>query len=105
MFRSIAMVGAGAIGGYYGVRLALTGRDVRFLFRGDLEAVRARGLELRERDATRRLAPVAAFARPEEIGPVVARRAAPRRSAPPSSAAPFISGSSRRAPARRPASA
>ncbi len=70
MFRSVAIVGAGAIGGYYGVRLALAGCDVRFLLRGDLEAVRARGWELRERDGTRRLAPVAAFDRPEEIGPV-----------------------------------
>lgn len=70
MFRSVAIVGAGAIGCYYGVRLALSGCDVRFLLRGDLAAVRARGLELRERDGTRRLAPVAAFAQPEEIGPV-----------------------------------
>jgi len=69
-FRSVAIVGAGAIGGYYGVRLALTGCDVRFLLRGDPAAVRARGLELRERDGTRRLAPVAAFGRAEEIGPV-----------------------------------
>jgi len=70
MFRTVAIVGAGAIGCYYGGRLALSGCDVRFLLRGDLDAVRARGLELRERDGTRRLAPVAAFGRAEEIGPV-----------------------------------
>ena len=68
--NSIAIVGAGAIGSYYGARLALAGRDVRFLLRGDLAHVRARGLTLRERDATRRLERVAAFASPEEIGPV-----------------------------------
>jgi 2-dehydropantoate 2-reductase len=66
----IAIVGAGAIGSYYGARLALSGADVRFLLRGDLAAVRARGLTLRERDATRRLENVAAFGRAEEIGPV-----------------------------------
>ncbi len=66
----IAIVGAGAIGCYYGARLALAGEDVRFLMRSDLDAVRAHGLTLREKDATRRLAPVAAFARADEIGPV-----------------------------------
>lgn len=42
-FSRIAIVGAGAIGTYYGVRLGLAGADVRFLLRGDLDAVRARG--------------------------------------------------------------
>lgn len=42
-FPRIAIVGAGAIGTYYGVRLGLAGADVRFLLRGDLAAVRARG--------------------------------------------------------------
>lgn len=70
MFSSIAIVGAGAIGSYYGARLALLGHDVRFLLRGDLEAVRRHGLTLRERDETRVLAPVAAFGSATEIGPV-----------------------------------
>ena len=64
----LAIVGAGALGSYYGARLALAGADVRFLLRGDLAAVRERGLTLREKDATRHLGDVAAFARPEEIG-------------------------------------
>ena len=67
---SLAIVGAGAIGSYYGARLALAGQDVRFLLRGDLDAVRAQGITLREKDAMRHLGDVAAFARPEEIGPV-----------------------------------
>ncbi len=67
---SIAIVGAGALGSYYGARLALAGRDVRFLLRGDLQQVRAHGLTLREKEATRHLANVAAFGRVEEIGPV-----------------------------------
>jgi 2-dehydropantoate 2-reductase len=70
MFSSIAIVGAGALGSYYGARLALAGRDVRFLMRSDLAAVRERGMTLREKDAVRPLARVAAWARPEEIGPV-----------------------------------
>lgn len=67
---SIAIVGAGAIGSYYGARLALAGADVRFLLRGDLAHVRAHGLVLREKDASRRLANVAAFDRVEDIGSV-----------------------------------
>ncbi len=67
---SIAIVGAGAIGSYYGARLALAGADVRFLLRSDLAHVRTHGLTLRERETTRRLARVAAFGSTMEIGPV-----------------------------------
>jgi 2-dehydropantoate 2-reductase len=67
---SIAIVGAGAIGSYYGVRLALAGVDVRFLSRRDLAHVRTHGFTLREKDATRRLESVAAFGSTAEIGPV-----------------------------------
>lgn len=70
VFSRIAIVGAGALGSYYGARLALAGSDVRFLLRRELAAVRERGLTLREKDATRHLTPVAAFSIPEEIGPV-----------------------------------
>lgn len=70
MFDSIAIVGAGALGSYYGARLALEGANVRFLLRSDLAPVRAHGFTLREKDATRRLENVAACATPQEIGPV-----------------------------------
>ena len=40
---SIAVIGAGAVGGYYGALLARAGHDVRFLMRGDLAAVRRDG--------------------------------------------------------------
>ena len=43
----IAVVGAGAVGGYYGGRLAQHGHDVHFLLRGDYRAVAERGLEIR----------------------------------------------------------
>ena len=43
----IAIVGAGAVGGYVGVRLALAGERVTFLARGaNLEAIRSRGVKL-----------------------------------------------------------
>jgi 2-dehydropantoate 2-reductase len=70
MTGRIAIVGAGAVGCYYGARLALAGADVNFLLRGELAAVRERGLTLREKDGTRVLQPAAAFARSAEIGPV-----------------------------------
>ena len=64
-----AVVGAGAIGSYYGGKLAQHGREVRFLMRADLEAVKARGLELVEDCGTACL-PIRPFGSPEEIGPV-----------------------------------
>lgn len=67
---SFAVVGAGAIGCYYGARLALAGAEVRFLLRSELAHVREQGLTLREREGARRLAPVAAFGTTAEIGPV-----------------------------------
>jgi 2-dehydropantoate 2-reductase len=43
----IAIIGAGAIGGYVGARLALAGEDVTFVVRGaNLEAIRANGMKL-----------------------------------------------------------
>src|SRR5438445_12425961 len=43
-----AIVGSGAVGGYYGARLALAGHDVTFIARGaHLAAIRARGLEIK----------------------------------------------------------
>ena len=43
----IAIIGAGAIGGYVGVKLALADEDVTFIVRGaNLEAIRKRGMKL-----------------------------------------------------------
>jgi 2-dehydropantoate 2-reductase len=47
MGLKIAIVGAGAIGGYLGVKLALSGHDVTFVARGDnLKAIQAKGMKL-----------------------------------------------------------
>lgn len=67
---TFAIVGAGAIGLNYGVRLALAGADVRFLVRGDPAPLRAPGLRVVEKTRTLELRPAAVFNRPEDLGPV-----------------------------------
>jgi len=53
----IAIVGAGAIGGYVGVKLALAGEDVSFMARGaNLDAIRKNGMKLIMHDGTEQLA-------------------------------------------------
>jgi len=43
-----AILGSGAVGGYFGAKLAKAGQDVTFIARGaHLEAIRARGLDVR----------------------------------------------------------
>jgi 2-dehydropantoate 2-reductase len=43
-----AILGSGAVGGYYGAKLARAGHDVTFIARGaHLDAIRQRGLEIR----------------------------------------------------------
>jgi 2-dehydropantoate 2-reductase len=65
----IAIVGAGAIGQYYGARLAYYGRDVHFLMRSDLEAVQRFGIRVHSREGNFRVARVNARRSTEEIGP------------------------------------
>ena len=67
----IAVVGSGAIGCYYGGKLAAQGHNVHFLMRADLEAVREHGLTLRSTEApTIHLDRVNAYESTEAIGPV-----------------------------------
>jgi 2-dehydropantoate 2-reductase len=67
----IAIVGAGAIGGYAGAKLALAGEEVTFLARGaNLAAIRGSGMRLIEADGTELVArSVAATADYTEAGP------------------------------------
>lgn len=67
--RTIAVVGSGAVGGYYGAKLAEK-CDVSFLMRRDLEAVRAHGLKIESCDGDFELPHAKAFSCTEEIGPV-----------------------------------
>ena len=46
----IGIIGAGALGGYYGARLCQAGFNVHFLMRSDYDAVRRQGLEVRSID-------------------------------------------------------
>ncbi len=53
----IAIIGAGAIGGYVGVKLALAGNDVTFMVRGaNLEAIKKNGMKLIMNDGTEHVA-------------------------------------------------
>ena len=67
----IAVVGAGAIGGYLGVRLAHSGEDVTFIARGaNLAAIRAGGMKLILQDGSELRAEGArAFERMSDAGP------------------------------------
>lgn len=64
----IAVVGAGAIGLYYGGKLAHFGRDVHFLLRRDYDAIRKRGLRLQARTENLHIAKVQAHRTTEEMG-------------------------------------
>ena len=53
----VAIIGAGAIGGYVGVKLALAGEDVTFIVRGaNLAAIRRNGMRLIMADGTEHVA-------------------------------------------------
>ena len=67
----IAVVGAGAIGGYLGARLSLAGEEVTFIARNrNLEAIRAGGFRLISHDGSEQHAPgVRAVQRMAEAGP------------------------------------
>jgi 2-dehydropantoate 2-reductase len=70
-FSRIGVIGAGAVGCYYGARMAQAGADVRFLMRGDLEKVRARGsILIHDKAGVTAVRPVVACATPAEVGPV-----------------------------------
>ncbi|MFL5603402.1 MAG: ketopantoate reductase family protein [Gemmatimonadaceae bacterium] len=64
----ITVVGAGAIGAYYGGQLARAGHDVTLYARGDnLAAIRERGLEIRTPDGSS-MVQLAATDRVQELG-------------------------------------
>ncbi len=65
----VAIVGAGAVGAYYGAKLAKAGVDVHFLFRSNLEHVRRHGIQIRSHDGDFHLPQVQAHGATKEIGP------------------------------------
>lgn len=68
--KTFAIVGAGAVGSYYGGRLAQAGNEVRFLLRADFEAVKSEGLRVESIDGDFKLPSVICAQTPEELGPV-----------------------------------
>ena len=68
--RSFVIVGAGAVGSYYGGRLAAAGNEVHFLLRSDYEVVNEKGLVVESIDGDFQLPEVNCATTPEEIGPV-----------------------------------
>jgi 2-dehydropantoate 2-reductase len=68
---SIAFIGAGGTGGYFGGLLARAGEEVSFLARGtQLEALRTHGLTMKSRLAGTFSLPVHATSDPQQIGAV-----------------------------------
>jgi 2-dehydropantoate 2-reductase len=67
----IAVMAAGAVGGYFGGRLAAAGHDVSFIARGaQLEAIRKNGLKIESPLGNLHLNNVRATSDPKDIGPV-----------------------------------
>lgn len=66
----IAIVGAGALGLYYGALLQRGGEDVHFLLRRDYEAVASGGLKVFSVNGDFELPRVRGYRSPEDIGPV-----------------------------------
>jgi 2-dehydropantoate 2-reductase len=65
----IGLVGSGAIGTYYGTKLAHAGSDVHFLMRGDLGEVLRNGIFVRGEGENFRVAPINCYNSTKEIGP------------------------------------
>ena len=66
----IAVMGAGAVGGYFGARLAASGRDVAFIARGGhLEGMRKDGLKVKSLQGDLHIQSFFT-SDPEEVGPV-----------------------------------
>ena len=65
----IAIVGSGALGCYYGARLAKAGNEVHFLVRSGRAAIMARGIRIKTPTERIHLKKVHADATPADIGP------------------------------------
>ncbi len=67
----IAVMAAGAVGGYFGGRLAAAGHDVSFIARGaHLDAIRNNGLVVESTLGNLHLKSVTATSDPKQVGPV-----------------------------------
>ncbi len=64
----IAIIGSGAIGSYYGAKLAYGGSDVHFLIRSDLSEIRSNGLSVRGKGENFRVTNVKCYNSTRKIG-------------------------------------
>ena len=65
----IAIIGAGALGCYYGAKLIKAGADVHFLARSGRAALTARGLQVKSPTESIRIRKIHVYGSPTEIGP------------------------------------
>lgn len=65
--RRYAIIGTGALGGFYGAKLQKAGFEVHFLLRSDYEYVREQGLRVDSPQGNFTLHQVNAYQRPEEM--------------------------------------
>ena len=65
----IGIIGSGAIGTYYGAKLAHAGNDLHFLMRGDLTEVRSEGIFVRSEGENFRVSKINCYNSTNEIGP------------------------------------
>lgn len=63
------IIGAGAIGGYYGAKLARAGQEVHFLLRSDYEYVRQHGLQVDSCDGSFHLTDLNVYLHTEDMPP------------------------------------
>ena len=68
--QKVAIVGSGAVGSYYGARLAASGLDVCFLLRSDYEHVKKHGLQVSSVAGDFELSDVSCAQTTKEIGEV-----------------------------------
>ena len=66
----IGVIGAGAVGLYYGARLQRSGEEVRFLLRSDFDAISENGIRVRASDGNFSLPEVLGYRDSVEIGVV-----------------------------------
>jgi 2-dehydropantoate 2-reductase len=65
----IAVVGTGAIGSFYGGKLAVGGRDVHFLVRAGFDQIKRCGIRIRGKKENFHVARAQVYQTPTEIGP------------------------------------
>lgn len=65
----IGIVGTGALGSFYGAKLALAGNDVHFLMRSDREAALRDGLKVTQEGTSLLVRPCQAYDNAADIGP------------------------------------